>query len=184
MAVLCIALAGVPSALAATSSKPDRGCIKPRKVEIAREPAPNGLRWKATASVKNNGNCGEWLFGVDFYLPGVMTWGSGTGIPAHGHTLSTDGMEAMDFHGPGESAFSGYVGSKAATIRAKLDDGGELEIPVKYPSKKLRRSFVWMRGFGFFVAYYSPGSEVESASSYDRDGKFLQRIVNEEGFFY
>jgi len=72
LALVCVVLIGAPTALGATSSKSKRGCIKPRAVEIGREPAPNGLRWKATASVKNNGSCGDWLFGVDFYLPGVM----------------------------------------------------------------------------------------------------------------
>jgi hypothetical protein len=160
------------------------GCIKPHKVEIGREAAPNGLRWKVVSSVKNNGSCGEWLFGIDFHLPGVMDWGSGTGIPAFGHTSATKEIDAMDFHGPGESAFSGYVGSGAATIRAKLSDGERLEMPVRFPSKQQRQNHVWLRGFGYFVGYYAPGIEVISASAYDRDGQILDRVRNEEGFFF
>lgn len=184
-----IAAALLATALATTVPTVEaakRDCVKTRKVVLESASSPSGEPWTAWASVRNNGSdCGEWLFQVHFRLPEIVSWASATGIPAGGHTSRYFSISALDADSPlaKERVFSGYTGREAARVVATFGDGTRAEIRPRFPSLKLRRSFVWMRSFRYFVYYYSPGPAIEAISLFTKGGRLLYRTKSEEGSF-
>jgi len=159
-------------------------CAKPRKVQIARGIRPDP-RWRVLASVKNNGSCDKWLFGMEFRLPDATNWGSGTGIEAYGHLSPAHRIEAFDGSGAGDkAAFSGYVGSAAGKVRASLADGTSLDITPRFPAKQWRQRYQWLRGFVYFVRYHDAKAPVVSVSVFNRQGKLLYRVAGQDGSFF
>ena len=160
-----------------------KSCITPHRVEFARGPSPLGPDWTASASVKRNGSCREWLFGVDFTVPGAYDWGSGTGIRVGRPTDPYFNISGFDF--PlleGEAGvIGGYVGRKVATIKLSMSDGGTVEIHPRLPRVQLQRRFVWMRGFRYFLRYYEGESYVAAFRLFDRAGTLLYRKLDAEG---
>lgn len=168
---------------AAQASK--KHCIDPRKVQIATGKAPNGEKWRVVASVRDNGrSCREWLFGMDFTLPPIMDWGGGTGIPAGGHTSRYFTISAMEFQAEGEAVFSGYVGWEVATIKAWMENGTMMEIHPRFPPVQLRKDFVWLRSFRYFVDYFPAESTIAKVALFTRGGRLVYQTKSDEGEFW
>lgn len=179
---LCLFVA-LAALLAPAAGAAGKSCITPHKVEFARGPSPLGPDWTASASVKKNGNCREWLFGVDFTVPGAYNWGSGTGIRVGRHTDPYFNISGFDFplSGGETGVVGGYVGREVATIKLSMSDGRAIEIHPRLPRVQLRHKFVWMRGFRYFLRYYEGKSHVDAFRLFDRAGTLLYRKLNAEG---
>lgn len=154
-----------------------------QRVEFAHGLSPTGEEWRASASVKNNGSCRQWLFGVDFSIPGAYNWGSATGIPVGGHTYRYYTISGFNFptEEGGVGVLGGYVGREVATIKLTLSDGRGLELHPRFPPKKLRDKFVWMRSFRYFLRYYSGEAYVGAFRLFNRAGTLLYRDLDAEG---
>lgn len=175
----------VLAAVLALSAPSANACVAPRTVPIDNGLSPSGKTWEVSASIKKNGTCKEWLFEVDFRLPEITNWGSATGIPVGGHLsryydISADDQESLDGT---ERVVSGFTGREVVTVAMAMSDGKRVEVHPKFPSKKLRRNFVWLRSFRYFVRYYPPGSAVESVSLFNKAGVLLYRTSLKEGIF-
>lgn len=161
-------------------------CVSPRTVPLDRGPTLRGEEWEVSASIRKNGTCrGGWLFSVNFSLPQISNWGSATGIPVGGHISRYFDISASDevsLDGT-ERAFSGYTGREVATIAMTMNDGQRTEVHPKFPPGKLRKHFVWLRSFRYFVRYHPPDSAVASVSLFNKAGILLYRASAEEGFF-
>jgi len=68
-------------------------------------------------------------------------------------------------------------------IAMTMSDGRRIELGPKFPSEKLRKHFVWLRSFRYFVRYYPPDSEVASVSLFNKAGTLLYRASADDGFF-
>jgi hypothetical protein len=176
MAVVAL-LVFVPSAVAS--------CIKRHSVPIASGPSPSGDPWTVEGTIGNNGSCGEWLFGMEFDLPGAVHWGWGTGIPAAGHLNQDFTIDASDDLQEDGSwrVFSGTVAGDVAKLVAGLSDGKRLTIQPKSPPAQLRRHVAWLRNARYFVQYYLPEGFVTSVSLFSASGQLLYRTRGSEGTF-
>jgi hypothetical protein len=147
-------------------------------VPVASGPTPGGDTWHLSASIRKNGTCaGGWLFAVNVDLPQIGHWSSATGIPVGGHTARYFNISAADeasFDGS-EHTFAGYTGREATKVLATMADGTRIEIHPRFPPQKLRRQFVWLRSFRYFVRYYPPETQVSYVSLFDRAGTLLYR---------
>ena len=127
--------------------------------------------------IGNNGSCREWLFGMDFSLPGTATWGWVTGIPAGGHLSSSYTINASD-HLQDDGAWrvlSGSVAGDVAKVTATLSNGKELVFKPRSAPAALRRKVIWLRNVRYFVQYYPPTGFVTSASLFSASGQLLYR---------
>lgn len=175
ISVACLAaalvsfFAFVPSAGAA--------CITRHRVPIASGPSPEGETWNVEGEIGNNGSCRQWLFGMEFSLPGAVNWGSSTGIPAGGHLLSSYTISASDnLQEDGAwRAFSGFVAGDVAEVTATLSNGKRLSFKPRSAPAPLRRKVVWLRNVRYFVQYYPPTGFVTSASLFSASGQLLYR---------
>jgi len=95
-AISVAGLAMALTALVAIAPSADAACITRHRVPIASGQSPEGERWTVEGEIGNNGSCREWLFGMEFSLPGTVNWGSSTGIPAGGHLSSSYTIGASD----------------------------------------------------------------------------------------
>jgi hypothetical protein len=167
---------------AAQASK--KHCTDARKVQIDAGKSPTGEKWQVVASVRNNAGCRNWLLALDFSLPPIRNWGSKAGIPAGGHISRYFKISAMDVHRKNETVFSGYVGREVATIKAWMQNGAMIEVHPRFPSMKLRKTFVWLRSFKYFVDYFSAESLITKVSLFTRGGRLVYRTTSEEGEFW
>jgi hypothetical protein len=178
--VMCLVL---PAAAQATK----KHCIDPRQVRIGTGKSLSGEEWEAFASIRENGNsCRDWLFGVDFTLPGVGEWGSATGIPAGGHTSRYFTISANEFQSEDgtEAVFSGYAGREVATIKAWMQNGTMMEVHPRFPPMQLRTDFVWLRSFRYFVHYFPAESIITKVALFTRGGRLVYRASREDGSFW
>jgi hypothetical protein len=161
------------------------GCITRHSVPIASGSSPSGEPWTVEGTIGNNGSCREWLFGMEFQLPGAVNWGWGTGIPAGGHLSKSFKMDASDDlqKDGSKRVFSGSVGGEVARIVATLSNGKRLAIQPKSAPAALRRKVVWLRNVRYFVKYYPPQGFVTSVSLFSVSGQLLYRTSGAEGFF-
>jgi hypothetical protein len=162
-------------------------CVKSRKVLVENGLSPSGEPWSVKAKRSRNGNsCDNWLFQVQFSLPKVVGWAAATSIPIGGHTPNNFTITALDAEGLDglERAFSGYTGRKAARVVAVLENGSRIGITTKSPPRRLRKTYVWMRGFRYFVYYYLAGSGVRSIKLLAKSGKVLYSTRVEPGGYF
>lgn len=164
-------------ALAALPPLAGAHCIKRHQVPIAKGSSPAGWHWAVDGSIGNNGNCREWLFGMDFNLEGATNWGWSTGIPAGGelgrHT-TVDAFDNLLLDGS-DRVFSGTVEGEAVKVVATLSNGKHLVVHPELPSAELRRQVTWLRGVRYFVAYYPPEGFVTGVATFDRAGTLIYR---------
>jgi hypothetical protein len=162
-------------------------CIRPQSALVDTAPSPSGEAWRVLAGVRNNGGrCDQWLFQVMFRLPKVISWASGTSIPVSGHTSRTFSISALDAESPDneERVFSGYTGREVAKIVASFESGVRAVIKPSFPPAPLRKKFVWMRSFRYFVFYHAfDVGVVESVSLFTKEGHLLYRGRSESGAF-
>jgi hypothetical protein len=132
---------------------------------------------------RNGHSCDKWLFQVQFQLPNVVSHAAASSIPIGGHTPKNFTISALDAEAPDgqERAFSGYTGSEAARVAAVLEDESRIEIATKSPTERLRKQYVWMRGFRYFVYYYPAGTGVRSITLLSKGGRVLYRAKAEAG---
>lgn len=161
------------------------GCIHRHSVPIASGTSPSGEPWTVEGTISSNGNCREWLFGMEFELQGAINWGWVTGIPAGGHLARNFNMDASDdLQADGsERVFSGTVAGDVAKVVATLSDGKHLAIQPQSPSAQLRRQVVWLRNVRYFVQYYPPEGFVTSVSLLSSSGQLLYRTTGTDGSF-
>lgn len=182
ISVVCLAAAlasfftFIPSAGAA--------CITRHRVPIASGPNPEGETWTVEGDIGNNGSCREWLFGMEFSLPGAVNWGSSTGIPAGGHLSSSYRIGASDnLQEDGAwRVFSGLVAGDVAKVTATLSNGKRLSFKPRSAPAPLRSKVVWLRNVRYFVQYYPPTGFVTSASLFSASGQLLYRTSGGELF--
>lgn len=172
-------------ALAVFASSASAACIKRHGVRIASKPSPNGQPWTVTGTIGNNGSCDEWLFGMNFELPGAVNWGWGTGIPPGGHLSDDATIDASDDLQEDGSwrVFSGTVSGDVAKAVATLSNGKRLTIRPRSPSARLRQHVVWLRNVRYFVQYYLPKGFVTSVSLFSASGRLLHRADGADGSF-
>lgn len=162
-------------AFAATANA---ACIARHHVPIASGSTPEGEAWRVEGTIGNNGSCREWLFGMDFSLPGTINWGWVTGIPAGGHLSDNHAISSSDdLQEDGAwRVFSGSVTGNVRKIVATLSSGKHLVFEPRSAPASLRRKVVWLRNARYFVEYYPPSGFVASASLFDASGKLLRRV--------
>lgn len=163
----------------------EAGCIKRHKVRIAKGASPSGSDWTVDGTIGNNGgNCHEWLFGMDFALEGVGSWGSATGIPAGGHIgRGFEIWAADDLLEDGTSrVFSGAVNGEVARIVVTLSNNKHLTIRPKSPPPRLRRKVDWLRNVRYFVQFYPPVGFVTGVATLNASGVLLYRDKSFEDF--
>lgn len=180
--LLLLAVAAAAMVLAA----PAGACIKRHEVPIAKGTSPTGWEWSVAGSIgPNGGGCRDWLFGMEFDLEGVGSWGSSTGIPVGGHHGQNAEVDANDNLLPDGSdrVFSGFVSGEVTKVLVTLSNNQHLVIHPKLPSAKLRREVVWLRNVRYFVRYYRPEGFVTEVASFDRAGLLVSRDKTFETFF-
>jgi hypothetical protein len=162
------------------------GCIKRHSIPIASGPSPSGESWTVEGTIGNNGDCREWLFGMEFQLPGAVGWGWVTGIPSGGHLSKNFMIDASDDlqEDGSKRVFSGTAGGDVARIVATLSDGKHLTIQPKSAPAGLRQRVVWLRNARYFVQYYPPDGFVTSVSLFSASGQLLYRTTSAEGSFF
>ena len=175
-ALIVLFLAFVPTAGAA--------CIARHRVPIASGASPEGQAWTVEGEIGNNGSCREWLFGMEFSLPGAVNWGSGTGIPAGGHLSNSYTIEASDdLQEDGAwRVLSGLVAGDVAKVAATLSNGKRLTIKPRSAPASLWRKVVWLKNVRYFVQYYPPSGFVTSASLFSASGQLLYRTSGSQLF--
>lgn len=156
------------------------GCIERHSVPIASGSSPSGLPWKVEATIGNNGDCREWLFGMDFEVPGIGYWGWATGIPAGGHLPETFMISASDRLQEDGSwrAFMGTVGGKVTRLVARLSSGKRIAIRPRLVPAQLRTHIAWLENTRYFIQYYPPTGFVTSISLFSASGRLLYRASN------
>lgn len=159
-------------------------CIKRHDVRIASGTSPSGWDWTVDGTIGNNGNCRDWLFGMDFDLQGAANWGWGTGIPAGGHLNRRFDIEASDdlLEDGSYRVVSGTVNGEVAKVLFTLSNNKHLIVRPRSPSERLRRNVVWLRNVRYFVEYYWPEGFVTGVSTFSASGVLLYRDKSFEGF--
>ncbi len=160
-------------------------CIKRHQVRIATGTSPTGWAWTVDGSIGNNGNCREWLFGMDFEIQGATSWGWGTGIPPGGHLGRGFQINASDdlLEDGSDRVFSGTVNGEVAKIVLTLSNNNHLTIRPKSPSPQLRRKVVWLRNVRYFVEFYPPEGFVTGVATLSATDQLLYRDKTFEGAF-
>lgn len=169
---------------AALSSQ--KHCINPREVEIGAGKSPTGEKWRVLTYVRSDRSCEEWSLDFDFKLPPIMDWATGTGIPAGGHISRYFKIYATEFRSEAgtEAVLAGYVGREVATIKVWMENGTMMEIHPRFPSMKLRKDFVWLRSFRYFVDYFPAESTIAKVALFTRGGRLVYRTRSDEGSFW
>jgi hypothetical protein len=160
-------------------------CIKRHSVRIASGTSPSGWNWTVDGTIgSNGGRCSQWLFGMEFGLEGVATWGWGTGIPAGGHLGPGFDIDASDglLADGSYRVFSGAVNGKAAKVLLTLSNNQHVAIYPKSPPQSLRRKVVWLRNLRYFVEYYPPEGFVTGVATFSASGQLLYRDKSFESF--
>jgi len=179
--LLLLAVAAVTMVLA----QPAGACIKRHEVAIDKGASPTGWDWSVSGSIgPNGGGCRDWLFGMNFNLEGVASWGSGTGIPVGGSYGRHPEVEASDYllRDGSDRAFIGFVGGEVTKVLVTLSNNKHLVIHPKLPRPKLRRHVTWLRDVRYFVRFYRPEGFVTGVASFDRAGLLVSRDKTFEGF--
>lgn len=174
---MVIVLLGLASSVGAA-------CVARHGVPIGSGSSPEGATWTVEGTIGNNGGCREWLFGMEFSLPGAVNWGWGTGIPAGGHLsyrFTIDASDNLQEDGAWR-VFSGSVAGDVAKVTARLSNGRRLVFKPRSAPASLRRKVVWLRNARYFVQYYPPTGFVTSASLFNASGQLLYRTSGEELF--
>jgi hypothetical protein len=172
------------ASLAALAPGAGAHCIKRHQVAIAKGASPTGWHWSVAGSIGNNGDrCRQWLFGLNFEIEGVGSWGSSTGIPAGGELGRHPDVDAYDSLLPDGSdrVFAGYVEGEAVKLVVTLSNNKHLVIRPQLPSAQLRRKVTWLRGIRYFVAFYRPEGFVTGVMTFNRAGTLLYRDRTFEG---
>lgn len=167
LSLTLLAAVAVPSQAGASGPKSE-------KAVFAHGTSPAGERWRASAGVRINHRAHKWQFDVEFKFSRGFGWGGGSEIPIGGRENErgeADGYTGILSGGAPESAAFGTAGPEVATIEMKMSDGGRLEIHPRFPPKALRRKFVWMRGFRYFIQFYPGSAYVSEYWLYDRGGR-------------
>ncbi len=161
-------------------------CIKRHSIPIANGPGANGEPWTVEGTIGNNGSCRSWLFGMEFTLPGAVSWGWGTGIPSGGHLPEDFTIDASDYllEDGSNRVFSGTAGGDVVRIVATLSDGKHLTIQPRSAPAALRQRVVWLRNARYFVQYYPPDGFITSVSLFNASGQLLYRTMSAEGSFF
>jgi hypothetical protein len=175
--LLVVALLTLPSGATGTP--------KPGNVVFARGTSPSGEHWRAEAGVSVNHRHHRWRFEIRFDFSLGFKWGSGQEIPIGGHEKMAG--QANGYTGiltpATESAAFGYAGPEVTTIKATMSDGSSLTVHPVFPARELRRKFVWMRGFRYFMQYYPGAAYVTEYWLYDSTGKRVGCETFAEGEF-
>jgi hypothetical protein len=168
----------------ASFSRAGAACITRHRVPIASGSSPEGETWTVEGEIGNNGSCREWLFGMEFSLPGAVNWGSSTGVPSGGHLSSSYNISASDnLQEDGAwRVLSGFVAGDVAKVTATLSNGKRLTFKPRSAPAPLRREVVWLRNVRYFVQYYPPSGFVTSASLFSASGQLLYRTSGGELF--
>jgi hypothetical protein len=173
------------AAAAMVLAQPAGACIKRHEVPIAKGASPTDYHWSLRGSIgPNGGGCRDWLFGMNFNLEGVASWGSSTGIPPGGSYGRHPEVDASDYLLPDGSdrVFIGFVGGEVTKVLLTLSDNKHLVIHPKLPRAKLRSHVVWLRNVRYFVRYYRPEGFVTGVASFDRSGRLVSRDKTFEMF--
>jgi len=159
-------------------------CIKRHRVPIASGTSPGGWNWAVDGSIGNNGSCREWLFGMDFELEGVGSWGWGTGIPAGGHLGRRFDIESIDglLEDGSYRVVAGTVNGEVAKILFTLSNNKRLTVRPKAPPRRLLRKVSWLHNSRYFVDYYLPEAFVTGVATSSKSGQLLYRDKTFEGF--
>jgi len=157
-------------------------CIERHRVAIASGSSPDGEAWSVEGTIDNNGDCREWLFGMEFNFATTFSWGWATGIPAGGHLSGKSWIESSDDLQRNGSyrVFRGSVGGQVARVVATLSNGKRIRAEPKAVPVRLRH-VVWLRNVRYFVQYYLPTGFVTSASLFSASGKLLHRVSSRNG---
>lgn len=176
ISVMCLT-AALAAFFFASAPTAGAACVTRHRVPIASGLSPGGATWTVEGEIGNNGSCREWLFGMEFSLPGAVNWGWGTGIPAGGHLSASSTIDASDdLQEDGAwRVFSGSVAGDVAKVTATLSNGKRLTFKPRSAPAPLRRKVVWLRNVRYFVQYYPPTGFVTSASLFSASGQLLYR---------
>lgn len=165
--LLLAVLFGLPTAAAGAGAKPG-------KAVFAHGTSPAGERWSAEASVTPSRRNHDWKFEMEWHFSNGFNWGVGQEIPTGGREQmagQASGYTGL-LSGPAtESGAFGYAGPEVTTIKMKMNDGSSLEVHPVFPPAELRRKYVWMRGFRYFMKFYEGGAYVTEYWLYDAAGK-------------
>jgi hypothetical protein len=171
----------------ASSGLASAACTKPHHYSIGSGPMPSGETWTVTASIKNNGSCDDWLFGLDYSLGEFGNYGSGTGIPAGGHVpreyFKLDAQD-LDTGNGSEAALVGYTGNEGTKVVGRMKDGSRFVVKPQLAPAKLRKRVDWLRSFRFFVYFHPTESRIETLSVFSRGGRLIFRTKSLEGSFF
>ena len=122
MAGFLVSTAAVVIVMLALASAAGAACIARRGVSIGSGSSPEGATWTVEGTIGNNGSCREWLFGMEFSLPGAVNWGTSTGIPAGGHLSYRYTISASD-NLQEDGAWRVFSGSVAGDVAAVVAFG-------------------------------------------------------------
>lgn len=160
-------------------------CVQSQHQLIAGGHSPAGKPWTITGTIRNNGGCNDWLFGMEFSPAGASagSWRGAWGIPAAGHLSDNFTISARDESEGSERAFSGAAGVRVKTVMLTTSNGERLTIHPKLPPNRLRKRFVWLRNVRYFMRYYPTGQHAKVAKLFDSRGKLIYVVQGQEGGF-
>jgi hypothetical protein len=160
-------------------------CVPTQRPVIGHGAAPGDKEWRIVASVKPNNGCDAWLLNVEFYPGGTIagSWRGSWSIPAKGHLPPTFTISAQDEAQHSGRAISGITGSAVRTVILIRSSGAPLRVHPRFPSKKLRKRFVWLRHLRYLMRLYPSGSKVTALKLLDFRGKTLATVHPVDGLF-
>jgi hypothetical protein len=143
-----------------------------------------GQPWRINASIEKierHSRCSFWFLKVQFLPEGVQpgSWTEGWGIPAGGHLPATATIDASEEE-EGQ-AIGGVVGSRVHSVILSFSSGRKMLVHPKGPSEGLRKQFVWLKGFRYFLSYFAAGEQVKAARLLDATGKVIFTAHRQEG---
>jgi len=160
-------------------------CVQPQKKLVDSGENPSGDPWTITATIRENGSCGSWLFGSRFVPSGTArgSFAFEWGIPAGGHLSDRFTIGARDEMASSGRVFGGTVSGRVTRIVARMSSGEPLTIRPKLPAQKLRDKFVWLRNVRYAMRFYPAGSHATKVTLYSADGKVVEQLGSQEGEF-
>jgi hypothetical protein len=183
--VLVYILPMLPASTQGASATAIGTCIHRQQHLIANGRSPSGKHWTVTATIRNDGSCDAWFFGMGFAPSGTSagSWSGGWRIPAGGHLSTNFTIGAQDEAEGPERAFSGTAGVTVKTVVLTTSNGKRLRFHPKLPSERLRKRFVWLRNVRYFLRYYPTGQHVKTAMLLNSRGALIYTEHGEEGEF-
>lgn len=180
-------LAVLMTAVLGTGASSACGCGEFKGFVVARGESLYGVPWRIEASHPHTDASGrrgvEFAFEFDPPASPESGYFKGMNLPISKRLVfSANAGSEVDPYPEGD--VSGVTGSRAATLRVAMSDGGELLIEPQLASPRLRERFPWLRRLRFFDYFFAAGPQPVRITAFDSTGSVLAASSSRRGSFF